>query len=46
MLCAALYALADGPTILRKWRDYIATTPEEFTPLAVFWSVPEGFAPE
>jgi FAD/FMN-containing dehydrogenase len=46
MLCAALYALDDGPAVLRKWRDYIATTPEEFTPLAVFWSVPEGFPPE
>jgi FAD/FMN-containing dehydrogenase len=46
MLCAVLYALADAPTVLRKWRDYIATTPDEFTPLAVFWSVPEGFPPE
>jgi FAD/FMN-containing dehydrogenase len=46
MLCAALYALADAPTVLRKWRDYIATTPDEFSPLAVFWSVPEGFPPE
>ena len=46
MLCAALYALADAPAVLRKWRDYIATVPDEFTPLAVFWSVPEGFPPE
>jgi hypothetical protein len=46
MLCAPMYALADGPTVLRGWRDYIATTPDEFTPLAVFWSVPEGFPPE
>ena len=46
MLCAPMYALEDGPTVLRGWRDYIATTPDEFTPLAVFWSVPEGFPPE
>jgi FAD/FMN-containing dehydrogenase len=46
MLCAVLYALDDGPAVLRKWRDYIATTPDEFTPLAVFWSVPEGFPPD
>jgi FAD/FMN-containing dehydrogenase len=45
-LCAPMYALEDGPTVLRGWRDYIATTPDEFTPLAVFWSVPEGFPPE
>jgi hypothetical protein len=46
MLCATLYALEDGPTVLRQWRDFIATAPDEFTPLAVFWSVPEGFPPE
>jgi len=46
MLCAPMYALEDGPAVLRQWRDYIATTPDEFTPLAVFWSVPEGFPPE
>jgi hypothetical protein len=46
MLCAVLYALEDGPQVLRHWRDFIATAPDEFTPLAVFWSVPEGFPPE
>jgi hypothetical protein len=46
MLCAAMYALTDGPDVLRRWRDFIATAPDEFTPLAVFWSVPEGFPPE
>jgi hypothetical protein len=45
-LCAPMYALEDGPTVLRGWRDYIATVPDELTPLAVFWSVPEGFPPE
>lgn len=46
MLCAAIYALDDGPRVLPKWRDYIATTPDAFTPIAIFWSVPEGFPPE
>jgi FAD/FMN-containing dehydrogenase len=46
MLCAPMYALEDAPAVLRRWRDYIATVPDEFTPLAVFWSVPEGFPPE
>ncbi len=46
MLCAVLYALEDAPHVLRRWRDSIATMPDEFTPLAVFWSVPEGFPPE
>ena len=46
MLCAAMYALEDGPAVLRGWRDYIATTPDDFTPLAVFRSVPDGFPPE
>ena len=46
MLCAPMYALEDGPAVLRRWRDYIATTPDDFTPLAVFWSVPEGFPPD
>jgi hypothetical protein len=46
MLCAPMYALADGPRVLPRWRDFIATAPDEFTPIAVFWSVPEGFPPE
>ena len=46
MLCAALYALEDAPTVLRKWRDWLATAPDEFSPLAVFWSVPPGFPEE
>jgi len=46
MLCATMYALEDAPSVLPRWRDYIATVPDAFTPLAVFWSVPEGFPPE
>jgi hypothetical protein len=43
MLCAPIYALEDGPRVLRKWRDLIQSVPDEFTPLAVFWSGPPGF---
>jgi FAD/FMN-containing dehydrogenase len=46
MLCAPLYALEDAPVVLRKWRDLLPSTPEEFTPLAVFWSVQPGFPEE
>ena len=46
MLCAAGYHLDDAPQVLRKWRDFLATAPDEFTPLAILWSVPEGFPPE
>lgn len=46
MLCAAMYPLEDAQAVLRGWRDYVATMPDEFTPLLVFWSVPEGFPPE
>jgi len=45
MLCAAIYALEDGPAVLRQWRDFLTTAPEEFTPFGVFWTIPEGFPP-
>jgi len=42
-LCAAVYSLEDGPRVLRAWRDLIKTMPDEFTPIAIFWSGPPGF---
>jgi FAD/FMN-containing dehydrogenase len=45
-LSAPMYRLEDGPAVLPKWRDFIATAPDDLTQLAVFWSVPEGFPPE
>lgn len=42
MLCAPVYALEDAPGVLSKWRDFMATAPEEITSLAVFWSVPSN----
>jgi FAD/FMN-containing dehydrogenase len=46
MLGATLYALEDGPSVLRQWRSFLAEMPEALTPIVVFWSVPEGFPPE
>jgi FAD/FMN-containing dehydrogenase len=46
MLCAPMYALADAAQVLLKWRDFLATAPDEVTSLAVFWSIPEGFPEE
>jgi FAD/FMN-containing dehydrogenase len=45
-LCAVIYHVSDAAQVLRQWRDFVATAPDEFTPLAVFWSVPEGFPEE
>ena len=45
---ALFYAIEDGPTVLRGWRDYMASAPEELSSLALWWSVPPGepFPPE
>jgi FAD/FMN-containing dehydrogenase len=42
LFCAVLYALEDAPQILPRWRDYVATAPDEVSSTAVFWSIPEG----
>jgi len=46
MLGAVMYALEDARSVTRKWRSFIAEVPEAFTPICIFWSVPEGFPPE
>ena len=40
-LCAPFYALEDGRTALRGWREFNATAPDEISSLAVVWSVPD-----
>jgi FAD/FMN-containing dehydrogenase len=45
-LGAVMYHLDDARTVMRKWRDFVATVPNEFTPIAIFWNVPEGMPPE
>ncbi len=46
MLCGALYALEDAPAVLRRWRDFMATSPDELSTTAVFLTIPEGFPAE
>ncbi|MFW6075464.1 MAG: FAD-binding oxidoreductase, partial [Chloroflexota bacterium] len=46
MLCSPIYRAEDAPRVLRAWRDYIKGAPDEFTPMVVFWNVPEGFPEE
>ena len=46
MLGAAMYHLDDARDVMRKWRSFIAAAPEAFTPIAIFWNVPEGMPAE
>jgi FAD/FMN-containing dehydrogenase len=48
MVGAVFYALDDGPAVLRRWRDYMASAPEELSSVCLWWSVPPGepFPPE
>ena len=47
-LCAPFYALEDGRKVLRAWREFTASAPDEVNSIAIPWSVPdaEGFPPE
>ena len=40
MLCAPVYALEDAPAVLPRWREFMATAPEEISSTATFWSIP------
>jgi FAD/FMN-containing dehydrogenase len=42
MVAAAIpmYAVEDASAILRKWRDWVATTPDEVSTAALCWTVP------
>jgi len=40
-LCAPFYALEDGPAVIRAWRDFTASAPDELNSLMVLWSVPD-----
>jgi FAD/FMN-containing dehydrogenase len=41
MMCAAMYSLVTAPQILRAWRDFMETAPDEVSSQAYFWSVPD-----
>jgi FAD/FMN-containing dehydrogenase len=43
-LCAPFYALEDGRTALRAWRDFTASASDDISSLAVVWSVPDADA--
>ena len=40
MLCSPLYAADHAPEVLRGWREFMATAPDEFTTEFFFWTVP------
>lgn len=42
MVGAIFYPLDQGSQVLRAWRDYMATAPDELSSLALCWSVPPG----
>jgi FAD/FMN-containing dehydrogenase len=48
MVGAAFYPLEQAPELLRAWRDYMATAPEELSSVTISVSVPpaEPFPPE
>ena len=48
MRCASVYALEDGRTVLRRWREFTASAPDEVSSVALAWSVPDvdAFPPE
>jgi FAD/FMN-containing dehydrogenase len=47
-LCAPIYALENSSGIIRKWRDYLASAPDELSPEVSIWSIPPAppFPPE
>ncbi len=39
-LCAPLYALEDGRTVLRAWRELVNAAPDEINSVFLIWSIP------
>lgn len=39
--CVPFYALEDGPAVLRAWRNFTATAPDEVNSILIPWSVPD-----
>jgi len=42
MVGAIFYPADDAPQLLRAWRDYVTTAPDELSSLALLWSIPPG----
>jgi FAD/FMN-containing dehydrogenase len=47
-LCAPFYPLEQAGDIFRRWRDYMADAPDDYTAQFVIWSIPahENFPPD
>jgi FAD/FMN-containing dehydrogenase len=41
MLCVVAYPLGASLPVLRSWRDFMASAPDEFSSQAYLWSVPD-----
>jgi FAD/FMN-containing dehydrogenase len=41
MFCSTMYPLAEANRVLRGWREFMATAPDEVSSLANIWSVPD-----
>jgi FAD/FMN-containing dehydrogenase len=39
--CAPIYPLAEAPSVIRQWRDFMATAPEDISSNAAIWTVPD-----
>lgn len=48
MFLGVMYPIELAPQLLPRWRDFMATAPDEFSGNAMFWTIPEGsaFPPE
>ena len=48
MVGAVFYPFDDVARLLRAWRDYVTTAPDELSSIALLWSIPPGepFPPE
>jgi FAD/FMN-containing dehydrogenase len=44
MVGAIFYPFDDAPALLRAWRDYVTTAPEELSSIVLLWTVPPGEA--
>lgn len=40
MLAATMYPVEDAEQVLSGWRDYMKSSPDELSSVAIFWSVP------
>jgi FAD/FMN-containing dehydrogenase len=40
LLCNPIYAAEHASTVLKGWRDFMATAPDEFTTEFFFWTIP------